>query len=491
MFVGGCGEGVEDTEPAAPSNATTSAVGAGGSGSGGSGGSAGNRRGPLGRVFEATPDDGAAVDLPLTGLAPGSKTLHGSTFHIHSCSGYDCFVDLEELAVANDAGDFLYDAALDPPSTRDPAAEVNAYYHLERFASRFEALGFPPIDPDTHIVVGFRYDFDGDGHPDEFWAGATDVLGGPGLVMGVVGSRNLAYDPDVFGHELMHLFQAKSSHLDPYLAPTGLNPVGRAIGEGTADYYSCTTMGDPDVGEYSAAAFGGPYLSSVDNDAACPGDLVGESHHDGQILSGALWELRELLGADRVDEALREMLVGLAPGPDWPGVTAALRASLAERASAEELAGVDAVLDARGLPTCEPIVTLSPDAARRIWITSHDDLLDPKLEEPLSFDSYPAGLQLALAVPPGASTITLTFAGDDDAPDLADLTVHLRSATPVEYVADRGMVSVTSDVTWDDATVPMVLDATSQPRLFAAPLYIAIASHGDGDGFVEVSAAVE
>ena len=49
----------------------------------------------------------------------------------------------------------------------------------------------------------------------------------------------------------------------------------------------------------TAEGIGLAFLSSLSNDATCPEDLVGEAHHDGQILSGALWEIREQIGAER------------------------------------------------------------------------------------------------------------------------------------------------------------------------------------------------
>ena len=58
---------------------------------------------------------------------------------------------------------------------------------------------------------------------DDFLAGATELLGSPGLLIGSWGFRNLAYDPDIYGHELPHIVTAETNPLDLTLTETGLS----------------------------------------------------------------------------------------------------------------------------------------------------------------------------------------------------------------------------------------------------------------------------
>jgi len=328
----------------------------------------------------------------------------------------------------------------------------------------------------TDLHLRMLADLNGDGRQD------IVGFGGPGILVGIAGSRNLAYDPDVFGHELMHIYQAYSTHaLDPFLSSTGLNGLGRAIGEGTADYYSCSVLGDPNVGEYTAAGIGLAFLSSLANDATCPDDLVGESHHDGQILSGALWEIREQIGAERTDAAVRDLITMIEPGATWSDLVELLRAELDVTPAESE--AIDAVLARRGLPSCSPLVSIEPGEARAVWIISKDDLFDPATRSLLSWSQYPAGIQLAVTVPAGSTTLTVTVTPAEDQ-ELDGITLHVRAGTPVSWQAQQGSVTVTADASFP-ASAPAIVDAT--PGTY----YLSLAATGDVDGFVEVVATVE
>ena len=56
-------------------------------------------------------------------------------------------------------------------------------------------------------------------------------------------------------------------------------------------------------------------LRRVDLDLHYPGDLDGEVHHDGQIWSRALWDIRQALGNVKADTIIIEGQI------DFPGTT--------------------------------------------------------------------------------------------------------------------------------------------------------------------------
>jgi hypothetical protein len=101
------------------------------------------------------------------------------------------------------------------------------------------------------------------------------------------GCPNIVFIGDVVYHEYGHgltnqLYQAGGSS----------DPDG-AMHEGFSDYIAGAITGQPLIGR----GFTGPgtYLRTLDNNRRYPDNWNGESHNDGMILSGALWDLRQML----------------------------------------------------------------------------------------------------------------------------------------------------------------------------------------------------
>lgn len=102
-------------------------------------------------------------------------------------------------------------------------------------------------------------------------------------------SANLPETPTVLYHEYGHsinilLYQELGK-------PSGM--VNRAAHEGIADITAALMVDDPRVG-YGAFTDPNKIVRNCKNIFKYPKDMNGESHNDGQILSGALWDLREL-----------------------------------------------------------------------------------------------------------------------------------------------------------------------------------------------------
>jgi zinc metalloprotease ZmpB len=104
-----------------------------------------------------------------------------------------------------------------------------------------------------------------------------------------------------------------------------------AISEGFADYWAVTvsdvvaqSLGVPEleplpcVADWDSTSYTSdvPHcLRRVDEDLHYPGDLNGEVHHDGQIWSRALWDIRQALGNVEADTII------LQGSFDFPGTT--------------------------------------------------------------------------------------------------------------------------------------------------------------------------
>ena len=167
-------------------------------------------QGPMGLVFDTHPGAGDPVMRSLPGLVEGASTLIGPQLEVVTCDGGDCFEDWTHLALADEAGDFLFDPLLPPEEgVDDPAAEVNAWYHLQSFLGRYQELGFEGFDEPAIAVVGFPFDDWG------ILAGATGLDDRPAVLFSRLDDFDIAYDPDVYGHELGHL---SSEHVQMHLA---------------------------------------------------------------------------------------------------------------------------------------------------------------------------------------------------------------------------------------------------------------------------------
>ena len=104
-----------------------------------------------------------------------------------------------------------------------------------------------------------------------------------------------------------------------------------AISEGFADYWAvtvsdvvATALGVPEleplpcVADWDATSYTSsvPHcLRTVDKNLHYPADLNGEVHHDGQIWSRALWDIRQNLGHVKADTII------LQGSFDFPGTT--------------------------------------------------------------------------------------------------------------------------------------------------------------------------
>src|SRR5919201_1634775 len=166
-----------------------------------------------------------------------------------------------------------------------------------------------------------------------------------------------AEDGEVILHEYGHaLHAAQNFNFDP--------EQNGAISEGFADYWAVTVtdvvsqrLGVPEleplpcVADWDSVSYTStvPHcLRRVDRNLHYPADLNGEVHHDGQIWSRALWDIRRSLGHTVADTIILKAQI------DFPGTT---MIDLANRtvAPAQQLYGMSAAkpvtkaIEARGI----------------------------------------------------------------------------------------------------------------------------------------------
>ena len=158
-----------------------------------------------------------------------------------------------------------------------------------------------------------------------------------------------AEDAEVILHEYGHAIHSSQNF-------SFASEEAGAISEGFGDYWAVTVsdvvskaLGAPEreplpcVADWDSVSYtSGPVhcLRRVDRDLHYPADLNGEVHHDGQIWSRALWDIRQALGNVKADTII------LTGSFDFPGTT---MTDLANRTveAAQELYGSGAAVKVR------------------------------------------------------------------------------------------------------------------------------------------------
>ncbi len=162
-----------------------------------------------------------------------------------------------------------------------------------------------------------------------------------------------AEDAEVILHEYGHAIH------DSQVAGFGVGSEAGAIGEGFGDYWAVTVAdvvaptADPAcVADWDAVSYTStvPHcLRRVDTDLHYPEDLNGGVHHDGQIWSRALWDIRQSVGNVRADTVILEAQFDFAPDTTMPAAANATVAA-ASRLYGNSVANrVRAAFEARGI----------------------------------------------------------------------------------------------------------------------------------------------
>lgn len=204
----------------------------------------------------------------------------------------------------------------------DQFEQVMGYYWVTEAQKYIQSLGFGstrrPINKESQNIrinqIGIDNSYSWDKH---------DVLRfGKGGV-------DDAEDAEVILHEYGHAM------MDSQMTPFGYGTSVEAgsIGEGFGDYWAVTVSNviapTPDpacVADWDSVSYtsGTPHcLRRVDANLHYPQDLTGAVHHDGQIWSRALWDIRTALGHVKADTLILEAQFSFAPDTTMPAAAQA------------------------------------------------------------------------------------------------------------------------------------------------------------------------
>jgi hypothetical protein len=260
--------------------------------------------------------------VKLTNL-DGSGFLHGDYATIYSETGNPAYSPTNTFAYTRHQDEF---------------EQVMAYYWITEAQKYIHSLGFGvtrrPIDNQPQKVrinqLGYDNSFETD-HP------ILEIRYGKGGV-------DDAEDAEVILHEYGHAIHSSQNF-------SFASEEAGAISEGFADYWAVTVsdvvstkLGVPEreplpcVADWDSTSYtSGPVhcLRRLDTNLHYPQDLNGEVHHDGQIWSRALWDIRQALGNVKADTLI------LQGSFDFPGTTMTDLAS-STVAAAQSLYGTSA-----------------------------------------------------------------------------------------------------------------------------------------------------
>ncbi|MBI3287087.1 MAG: M36 family metallopeptidase, partial [Chloroflexi bacterium] len=200
--------------------------------------------------------------------------------------------------------------------SQDEFEQVMAYYWVTESQKYIQSLGFGttlrPINMEPQDIRINQWGLD-----NSFSWDKKDLLRfGKGGV-------DDAEDAEVILHEYGHAIQ------DAQQTPHGFgfSIEARSIGEGFADYWAVTvsnmispTPDAPCVADWDSVSYTTtvPHcLRRVDTNLHYPEDLNGRVHHDGQIWSRALWDIRQALGNGVADTIILEAQFDI-PDPTMP-----------------------------------------------------------------------------------------------------------------------------------------------------------------------------
>ncbi len=199
---------------------------------------------------------------------------------------------------------------------QDEFEQVMAYYWVTEAQKYIQGLGFGttrrPVNMESQDVRINQF-----GADNSFSWDKKDLLRfGKGGV-------DDAEDAEVILHEYGHAIQ--DSQQTPF--GFGASTEAGSIGEGFADYWAVTvsdvvapTPDEPCVADWDSVSYTTtvPHcLRRVDTSLHYPEDLNGRVHHDGQIWSRALWDIRQTLGNVKADTIILQAQFDL-PDPTMP-----------------------------------------------------------------------------------------------------------------------------------------------------------------------------
>lgn len=482
---------------------------------------------PRAKVYLHDPvtDQGQTTEVTLVEPTSTDGTLLGPFASVKNCLNEEggppmkrgaltigAFCHETRTAKRGDDGTWLH---ISPPADtsdpNDPFAEVQMYHHVHAMHAFFKDtfgltdVDFPIeslvnvslyVDPKLAQMAGMQGGWQGFPNaafvPKEGFAAFNLPPRDQGaIIFGQYLKTDLAYDASVIYHEYTHAMIG-TTRLSAVLPDVyGIDHMPGAMNEGFADYFAASKTNHPVIGSYGIA-FAGPHMvRDLSVPRSCPGDMIGESHADGRILSSALWKIRAEVGADRVDGVVLRALQQFTVTTSLAG---AVKLILAEAAAEDDAmrASFEKVFKAQGVLGCLRI---------RPWVSWDVDASTDKV--PFSImgkskfgaaaafaEGVPGAIQFVVDVPVGTKAITLrwqaTAQGFFSQPALAVAvnpgsppTLNMFSGGKIVARAVMPMSPDPGDVAWQTLTLTGTCLTGADGKL-----YVMVLNQGNNDASI-------
>lgn len=289
----------------------------------------------------------------------------GDTFKVNfgtiEVSGRMCVV--EKTSRAGRDGSYLHIKPGKDTDGSDAFAELMMYYHVTKMHDFFaEKLGVKHMNKPLRAIANVQ------AYVDLFnrWFGivnaafvpkasgnlfktfGVDLNKGQDALIFIQGDDvDTAYDASVIYHEYSHAVIGAALSGNAY-DKYGIDPTPGALNEGLADYFSASHLDAPYIGRYLSKVTKPRDLS---RDLRCPEHIVGEVHNDGEIVGGATWALRTLLGTKIADQAILDAVLSFTKSTNFERGARAILDEVKKRAPAK-YAAAEQLFKQRGLLGC-------------------------------------------------------------------------------------------------------------------------------------------
>jgi len=186
--------------------------------------------------------------------------------------------------------------------------ERNVYFHTNRVHSWIKAIDPNMTAMDFPVAVQLLWNY-------QMGTNASSNMTGDTLSFWNVKDENMVFaeTPGILYHEYGHAINFRM-YMDLGV-PEGMQNF--TTHEALADITACMILDDHRLGLGCDITRPNFFIRDVKNELVYPDDIEGESHHDGQILGGAFWDLRELTSNDYVSHISHYARYGV---PDDPNV---------------------------------------------------------------------------------------------------------------------------------------------------------------------------
>ena len=278
----------------------------------------------FGKIYPKTPNDPQEI-IPFANEYIYINQNRVTTdeegyFDNPTMSWYSLFLEGPYVTVTDDGASVnadIVDQTPEDPFTWDEntasLAAINAFYHTNKIREwaaanlLFEINDNIPVTVNSTLVddymTGCGAWFDTRDNTIEIGRGGYE-----GEINGIrspcMNDLNYALSSDIIYHEYAHHIIESVTHL-----PNISGAESAAMGEGLADYFAATINDDSVWGDVISVrtrdlnnTLKYKYLDEAGQIIEGQTDMTGNAHYDGQILSGALWDLRTAIGAEATDK---------------------------------------------------------------------------------------------------------------------------------------------------------------------------------------------